>query len=104
MAISDRQFTHTTSRLTIKQIRTHFFMNIANWPKVTILPKRRKSTKTRTYTIRKSITNAGQGEELSNRQQKRQKRTRLEAIVGNPNRLQKNAEDLVYHFEQRMLY
>jgi len=31
----------------------------------------------------------------------RQKWTRLEAIVGNPNRLQKIAEDLVYHFEQR---
>lgn len=42
-----------------------------------------------------------EGEELSNRQQMRQKWTRLEAIVGNPNRLQKIAEDLVYHFEQR---
>jgi type I restriction enzyme R subunit len=31
----------------------------------------------------------------------RAKWTRLEAIVGNPNRLQKIAEDLVYHFEQR---
>jgi type I restriction enzyme R subunit len=42
-----------------------------------------------------------EGEELSNRQQMRQKWTRLEAIVGNPNRIQKIAEDLVYHFEQR---
>ena len=40
-------------------------------------------------------------EELSNRQQIRAKWTRLEAIVGNPNRIQKIAEDLVYHFEQR---
>jgi type I restriction enzyme, R subunit len=31
----------------------------------------------------------------------RAKWTRLEAIVGNPNRIQKIAEDLVYHFEQR---
>lgn len=42
-----------------------------------------------------------EGEEWSNRQQMRQKWTRLEAIVGNPNRLQKIAEDLVHHFEQR---
>jgi len=42
-----------------------------------------------------------EGEELSNRQQMRAKWTRLEAIVGNPNRVQKIAEDLVYHFEQR---
>lgn len=42
-----------------------------------------------------------EGEELSNRQQMRAKWTRLEAIVGNPTRLQKIAEDLVYHFEQR---
>ncbi len=42
-----------------------------------------------------------EGEELSNRQQMRTKWTRLEAIVGNANRLQKIAEDLVYHFEQR---
>ncbi|MBV6472652.1 MAG: hypothetical protein JPMHGGIA_00910 [Saprospiraceae bacterium] len=42
-----------------------------------------------------------EGEELSNRQQMRAKWTRLEAIVGNPNRIQKIAEDLVYHFEQR---
>ncbi len=42
-----------------------------------------------------------EGEELSNRQQMRAKWTRLEAIVGNPNRLQKIAEDLIYHFEQR---
>lgn len=42
-----------------------------------------------------------EGEELSNRQQMRAKWTRLEAIVGNPNRIEKIAEDLVYHFEQR---
>lgn len=42
-----------------------------------------------------------EGEELSNRQQMRAKWTRLEAIVGNPNRISKIAEDLVYHFEQR---
>ncbi|MFZ5430332.1 MAG: type I restriction endonuclease subunit R [Bacteroidota bacterium] len=42
-----------------------------------------------------------EGEELTNRQQMRAKWTRLEAIVGNPNRLQKIAEDLVFHFEQR---
>ena len=42
-----------------------------------------------------------EGEELSNRQQMRAKWTRLEAIVGNPNRIAKIAEDLVYHFEQR---
>lgn len=40
-------------------------------------------------------------EELTNRQQLRAKWTRLEAIVGNPNRIKKIAEDLVYHFEQR---
>lgn len=42
-----------------------------------------------------------EGEELSNRQQLRAKWTRLEAIVGNPNRIRKIAEDLVNHFEQR---
>jgi type I restriction enzyme, R subunit len=42
-----------------------------------------------------------EGEELSNRQQIRAKWTRLESIVGNPNRIVKIAEDLVYHFEQR---
>lgn len=42
-----------------------------------------------------------EGEELSNRQKMRAKWTRLEAIVGNPKRLQKIAEDLVNHFEQR---
>lgn len=42
-----------------------------------------------------------EGEELTNRQQLRAKWTRLEAIVGNPNRLKKIAEDLVNHFEQR---
>lgn len=40
-------------------------------------------------------------EELSNRQQLRAKWTRLEAIVGNPNRIKKIAEDVVNHFEQR---
>ncbi|MBX2901180.1 MAG: type I restriction endonuclease subunit R [Cyclobacteriaceae bacterium] len=42
-----------------------------------------------------------EGEELTNRQQLRAKWTRLEAIVGNPNRIKKIAEDLVNHFEQR---
>ena len=42
-----------------------------------------------------------EGEELTNRQQLRAKWTRLEAIVGNPNRIRKIAEDLVYDFEQR---
>lgn len=42
-----------------------------------------------------------EGEELTQRQQLRAKWTRLEAIVGNPNRIKKIAEDLVYHFEQR---
>ena len=42
-----------------------------------------------------------ESEELTNRQQLRAKWTRLEAIVGNPNRIRKIAEDLVYHFEQR---
>ena len=42
-----------------------------------------------------------EGEELNNRQQMRAKWTRLEAIVGNPNRIAKIAGDLVYHFEQR---
>ncbi len=42
-----------------------------------------------------------EGEELSNRQQMRAKWTRLEAIVGNPNRIAKIAQDLVYHFEER---
>src|SRR5690606_15964549 len=42
-----------------------------------------------------------EGEELSNRQQMLAKWTRLEAIVGNPNRIAKIEEDLVYHFEQR---
>lgn len=42
-----------------------------------------------------------EGEELNNRQQLRAKWTRLEAIVGNPNRIKKIAEDLVNHFEQR---
>ncbi len=42
-----------------------------------------------------------EGEELTNRQQLRARWTRLEAIVGNPNRIKKIAEDLVNHFEQR---
>src|SRR6218665_2161168 len=42
-----------------------------------------------------------EGEELTNRQQLRARWTRLEAIVGNPNRIRKITEDLVYHFEQR---
>lgn len=42
-----------------------------------------------------------EGEEVTNRQQLRAKWTRLEAIVGNPNRIKKIAEDLVTHFEQR---
>ena len=42
-----------------------------------------------------------EGEELTLRQQLRAKWTRLEAIVGNPNRVKKIAEDLVNHFEQR---
>lgn len=42
-----------------------------------------------------------EGEELTQRQQLRAKWTRLEAIVGNPNRVKKVAEDLVNHFEQR---
>jgi len=42
-----------------------------------------------------------ESEELTNRQQLRAKWTRLEAIVGNPSRIKKIAEDLVFHFEQR---
>jgi type I restriction enzyme R subunit len=42
-----------------------------------------------------------EGEELNNRQQLRARWTRLESIVGNPNRIKKIAEDLVDHFEQR---
>ncbi|OJV36929.1 MAG: DEAD/DEAH box helicase [Bacteroidales bacterium 36-12] len=42
-----------------------------------------------------------ESEELSNRQQMRAKWTRLEAIVGNPNRIEKIAQDIIYHFEQR---
>lgn len=52
-------------------------------------------------TIDEQFEELTEGEELSNRQQMRAKWTRLEAIVGNPNRLQKIAEDMVYHFEQR---
>ncbi len=42
-----------------------------------------------------------EGEELSHRQQLRAKWTRLEAIVGNRNRIEKIAEDFVNHFETR---
>ncbi len=52
-------------------------------------------------TIDEQFEELTEGEELSSRQQMRAKWTRLEAIVGNPNRLQKIAEDLIYHFEQR---
>jgi len=52
-------------------------------------------------TIDEQFEELTEGEELSNRQQMRAKWTRLQAIVGNTNRLQKIAEDLVYHFEQR---
>jgi len=52
-------------------------------------------------TIDEQFEELTEGEELSNRQQMRAKWTRLEAIVGNPNRIRKIAEDLVYHFEQR---
>ena len=52
-------------------------------------------------TIDEQFEELTEGEERSNRQQMRAKWTRLEAIVGNPNRLQKIAEDLAYHFEQR---
>lgn len=52
-------------------------------------------------TIDEQFEELTEGEELSNRQQMRAKWTRLEAIVGNPNRIIKIAEDLVYHFEQR---
>jgi type I restriction enzyme R subunit len=52
-------------------------------------------------TIDEQFEELTEGEELSNRQQMRAKWSRLEAIVGNPNRIRKIAEDLVYHFEQR---
>lgn len=42
-----------------------------------------------------------EGQELTQQQQLRAKWTRLEAIVGNENRVQKIAEDLVAHFEAR---
>ena len=42
-----------------------------------------------------------EGQELTQQQQLRAKWTRLEAIVGNENRIQKIAEDLVAHFEAR---
>jgi type I restriction enzyme R subunit len=52
-------------------------------------------------TIDEQFEELTENDELSNRQQLRAKWSRLEAIVGNPNRIQKIAEDLVYHFEQR---
>lgn len=42
-----------------------------------------------------------EGEESNSQQQLRTKWTRLETIVGDPNRIKKIAEDLVDHFEQR---
>lgn len=42
-----------------------------------------------------------ESEELSNRQKLRARWTRLEAIVGNEDRLRKIAEDIVFHFENR---
>src|SRR5690606_2480321 len=42
-----------------------------------------------------------EGEELSQQRQLRARWTRLEAIVGNPGRIARIAEDLVFHFEQR---
>ncbi len=52
-------------------------------------------------TIDEQFEEVTEGEELTQRQQLRAKWTRLEAIVGNPNRIKKIAEDLVNHFEQR---
>jgi type I restriction enzyme R subunit len=52
-------------------------------------------------TIDEQFEELTENEELSYRQQMRAKWARLEAIVGNPNRLEKIAQDLVYHFEQR---
>lgn len=52
-------------------------------------------------TIDEQFEELTEGEELSNRQQMRAKWTRLEAIVGNPNRIEKITQDLVNHFEQR---
>jgi len=52
-------------------------------------------------TIDEQFEEITEGEELTQRQQLRAKWTRLEAIVGNPNRIKKIAEDLVNHFEQR---
>ncbi|MCX6256607.1 MAG: HsdR family type I site-specific deoxyribonuclease [Bacteroidia bacterium] len=52
-------------------------------------------------TIDEQFEEVTEGEELTQRQQLRAKWTRMEAIVGNPNRISKIAEDLVYHFEQR---
>lgn len=43
-----------------------------------------------------------EGQELTERQKIKSKWARLEAIVGNENRLAKIADDLVNHFEQRM--
>lgn len=52
-------------------------------------------------TIDEQFEELTENDELNNRQQLRAKWSRLEAIVGNPNRIQKIAEDLVYHFEHR---
>jgi type I restriction enzyme R subunit len=52
-------------------------------------------------TIDEQFEEVTEGEELTQRQQLRAKWSRLEAIVGNPNRIKKIAEDLVNHFEQR---
>lgn len=40
-------------------------------------------------------------EELSEKQKAKSKWTKLEAIVGNPDRIRNLAKDIVYHFEQR---
>jgi len=42
-----------------------------------------------------------QDEELTDKQKAKAKWTKLEAIVGNPDRLKNLAKDIVYHFEQR---
>jgi len=52
-------------------------------------------------TIDEQFEELTESDEISNRQQLRAKWTRLEAIVGNPNRIEKISQDLVYHFEQR---
>ena len=52
-------------------------------------------------TIDEKFEEVTEGEELTNRQKLRARWTRLEAVVGNPKRIAKIAEDLVNHFEQR---